>query len=60
MSLEDKMKAAAKNIEGKIQEAVGEVTGDPKQKMEGQKKQAEAEIQQGIENKKDQVKKMID
>ncbi|MFY7802134.1 MAG: CsbD family protein [Limnoraphis robusta] len=60
MSLEDKMKAAAKNIEGKIQEAVGEVTGDPKQKMEGQKKQAEAEIQQGIENIKDQVKKMID
>jgi uncharacterized protein YjbJ (UPF0337 family) len=60
MSLEDKMKAAAKNIEGKIQEAVGEVTGDPKQKMEGQKKQAEAEIQHGIENIKDQVKKMID
>lgn len=60
MSLEDKIKATAKNIEGKIQEAVGEVTGDPKQKMEGQKKQAEAEIQQGIENIKDQVKKLID
>ncbi|MEA5500955.1 CsbD family protein [Limnoraphis robusta Tam1] len=60
MSLEDKIKAAAKNIEGKIQEAVGEVTGDPKQKMEGQKKQAEAEIQHTVENLKDQAKKLID
>ncbi|MCG5060984.1 MAG: CsbD family protein [Limnoraphis sp. WC205] len=60
MSLEDKMKAAAKNIEGKIQEAVGEVTGDPKQKVEGQRKQAEAEIQHTVENLKDQAKKLID
>ena len=60
MSLEYKMKAAAKNIEGKIQEAVGEVTGDPKQKVEGQRKQAEAEIQHTVENLKDQAKKLID
>ncbi|MFZ1026665.1 MAG: CsbD family protein [Limnoraphis robusta] len=60
MSLEDKIKATAKNIEGKIQEAVGEVTGDPKHKMEGQKKQAEAEIQHTVENLKDQAKKLID
>lgn len=31
MSIEDKIKAAAKNIEGKIQEAVGEVTGNPEE-----------------------------
>lgn len=60
MSLEDRAKAAAKNIEGKAQEALGEITGDPQQKMEGQKKQAEAEVQQTVENLKDQAKKMID
>ncbi|WP_413165415.1 CsbD family protein [Capilliphycus salinus ALCB114379] len=60
MSLEDKIKATAKNIEGKVQEAVGEITGDPEQKMEGKRKQAEAEIQHGIENLKDKAKKLID
>ncbi|MEH1814228.1 MAG: CsbD family protein, partial [Nostoc sp.] len=29
MSIEDRAKAFAKNVEGKVQEAVGEVTGDP-------------------------------
>ncbi|MEB3282022.1 MAG: CsbD family protein [Lyngbya sp.] len=60
MSLEDRIKATAKNIEGKVQEAVGEITGDPQQKMEGQKKQAEAEVQQAVENLKDKAKKLID
>ncbi len=60
MSLEDRAKAVAKNIEGKVQEAVGEITGDPQQKVEGQKKQAEAEIQHTVENLKDQAKKLID
>lgn len=35
MSLEDRVKATAKNIEGKVQEAVGELTGDPKAQAEG-------------------------
>ncbi|MDY7020339.1 MAG: CsbD family protein [Cyanobacteriota bacterium] len=60
MSLEDRVKATAKNLEGKAQEALGEVTGDPEQKLEGQKKQAEAEVQQSVENLKDKAKKMID
>ncbi|EAW37025.1 CsbD family protein [Lyngbya sp. PCC 8106] len=60
MSLEDQAKAAAKNIEGKAQEALGAITGDPKQKMEGQKKQAEAKAQQAVENLKDKAKKLID
>ena len=29
MSLENRVKATAKNIEGKIQETVGDITGDP-------------------------------
>jgi len=60
MSLEDRVKAAAKNIEGKLQEAVGDVTGDPKAKAEGQGKQAEANIRNTVEDVKDEVKKIID
>ncbi|MGB3691979.1 MAG: CsbD family protein [Spirulinaceae cyanobacterium] len=60
MSIEDRAKATAKNIEGKVQEAVGEVTGDPEDKAEGQAKQAEAEIEHSVENVKDKLKKAID
>jgi uncharacterized protein YjbJ (UPF0337 family) len=59
MSLEDKVKAAAKNIEGKLQEAVGEVTGNPQDKAEGKAKQAEAEVRNGVENVKDKAKEII-
>ncbi|MGF1491233.1 MAG: CsbD family protein [Microcoleaceae cyanobacterium] len=60
MSIEDKAKATAKNIEGKAQEAMGEVTGDPKDKAEGQAKQTEAQVEHSVENVKDQAKKAID
>ncbi len=60
MSIEDRMKATAKNVEGKIQEAVGEVTGNPQDKVEGQDKQAEAQVQHSVENVKDNIKKAID
>lgn len=53
MGIEDKAKASAKNIEGKLQEFVGDVTGDPNQQMEGQAKQAEAQIRHTTENAKD-------
>lgn len=56
MSLEEKAKVAAKNIEGKITEAVGKVTGDLDTQLEGQSKQAEAEIRQVAEETKDQEK----
>lgn len=60
MSLEDRAKATAKNIEGKVQEAVGNLTGDPKDQAEGKEKQAEAQVRHTVENVKDEVKKMID
>ncbi len=60
MSAEDKAKATAKNVEGKIQEAAGNVTGDPETKAEGKAKQAEAEVRHSVENVKDKVKKAID
>ncbi len=60
MSIEDRAKAIGKNIEGKAQEAVGEVTGDPQDKAEGKAKQAEAKVRHGVEDAKDEVKKAID
>jgi uncharacterized protein YjbJ (UPF0337 family) len=59
MSIEDRVKAAARNIEGKIQEAAGEVTGDPEDKTEGKAKQAEAEARNAVENVKDKAKEII-
>ena len=60
MSLQDKAKAIAKNIEGKVQEAVGEITGDPQQKAEGKAKQVQAQAMNVVENAKDKAKKFID
>ncbi|RUR87185.1 hypothetical protein DSM107007_17980 [Nostoc sp. PCC 7120 = FACHB-418] len=60
MSLEDRAKATGKNIEGKAQEALGNVTGDPEDKAEGKAKQAESEVRHGVEDVKDNVKKKID
>jgi uncharacterized protein YjbJ (UPF0337 family) len=60
MSLDDKVKAAAKNVEGKAQEALGNVTGDPEDKAEGKAKQAEANARNAVEDGKDAVKKAID
>jgi uncharacterized protein YjbJ (UPF0337 family) len=56
MSLENKAKATAKNIEGKAQEAVGNLTGDPKTQAAGKGKQAEAKVRHAVEDVKDEVK----
>jgi uncharacterized protein YjbJ (UPF0337 family) len=60
MSTEDRAKATAKNLEGKAQAAMGEVTGDSKDKAAGEAKQGEAKAQNAVEDAKDQVKKAID
>ena len=60
MSTEDRAKATAKNIEGKSQEAMGNITGDTEDQAEGKAKQTEAEARHTVENAKDKVKKAID
>ncbi|MEH1872657.1 CsbD family protein [Nostoc sp.] len=60
MSVEKRVEATAKNIEGKIQEVVGEITGNPQDKTEGQTKQAEAQVAHTVENIKDELKKALD
>ena len=60
MSTEDRVNATAKNIEGKAQEAIGNVTGDQKDQAEGKAKQAEASAQHAVEDGKDAIKDAID
>lgn len=60
MSTEDRVQATAKNIEGNLQEAMGNVTGDPKDKAEGKAKQAEAQARHATEDLKDKAKEAID
>ncbi|PSB22847.1 CsbD family protein [filamentous cyanobacterium CCP2] len=60
MSLEDRAKATGKNLEGKAQEAKGNITGDEKDKVEGKAKQGEASVRHGVEDVKDDVKRAID
>lgn len=60
MSTEDRAKATGKNIEGAAQEALGNVTGDPKDKAEGKAKQAEAQAGHAVEDVKDEIKKKLD
>ncbi len=60
MSTEDRAKATGKNLEGKAQEAIGKVTGDPKDQSEGKAKQAEAKTRHAAEDVKDEVKKAVD
>jgi len=44
MSIEKRLKAAGKDLQGKAQEAIGEITGNPQDKLEGQARQVEAEV----------------
>lgn len=60
MSIEDRAKAVAKNIEGKVQEAASEITGDPQDKAEGQAKQEQAAAMHLKEDLKDKAKEVID
>lgn len=60
MSLQERAKAAAKNVEGKVQEAVGNITDNPEQQAEGQAKQAEADARNTVENVKDKAKDVKD
>ncbi len=60
MSFKDHAKATAKNVEGKAQEGLGNLSGDPKDKEEGKRKQVQAEVTHTVEDTKDELKKTID
>jgi uncharacterized protein YjbJ (UPF0337 family) len=58
-TLKDKAEIVAKDIEGKLQEAKGSVTGDPIDKVSGEVKQATAALDSKIEDVKDNIKKSL-
>ncbi|MFQ4136822.1 CsbD family protein [Nodosilinea sp. PGN35] len=60
MSIEDRAKATAKDLEGKVQEGAGKVTGDREAQAKGKAKQAESDVRHGVEDAKDNVKRAID
>lgn len=60
MSIKDRAKATAKNVEGKVQEALGNAIGNPEAESEGKAKQAEAKISHTTEDVKDEAKKIAE
>jgi uncharacterized protein YjbJ (UPF0337 family) len=51
----NRVEAVTKNIEGKAQEALGDITNDPKNQMMGKAKQAESQVRNAVEDSKDAV-----
>ncbi|AFZ14337.1 hypothetical protein Cri9333_3512 [Crinalium epipsammum PCC 9333] len=60
MSIEDRAEAVAKNIEGKVQAAMGEMTGSEKDKIEGHHKQDQAAALHLKEDIKDKAKEIVE
>lgn len=56
MSTEEKGKATGENLMGKAKEALGNITGDPETKAEGQADQAKGQARHAKEDVKDNVK----
>jgi uncharacterized protein YjbJ (UPF0337 family) len=56
MSFEKDMKATAKNMEGKAQETIGNITGDKKDQLAGKAKQAQASGEHAVEDLRDAVR----
>lgn len=59
MSLEDKIKAAAKSMEGKLESAAGELTGDNQMKVEGELKQVQANVMDAAADLKGKAQNVI-
>jgi len=60
MSIEDKAKAAAKDLEGKAQETIGKATDNKEAQAKGKAKQVEASATKAKENAKDTIKDAVD
>jgi uncharacterized protein YjbJ (UPF0337 family) len=60
MSIKDRADATAKNVEGKLQEATGKVTGNTSDEVKGKAKQGQAKAEHARGDVKDEVKRAID
>ncbi len=59
VKLPERVNAATKNIEGKTQEAIGNVTGDSRDQVTGKAKQMESKTRNLMEDAKDKLKDML-
>ena len=50
-----RVKAGAKDLEGKTQETIGKVTGNQGDRLAGKEKQVEAKVRNSVENVKDKA-----
>lgn len=60
MGLDDRAKAAAKDVEGKVQEAAGKATDNKEAQAKGKAKQVEASATNAAEDVKDGIKDAVD
>ena len=60
MGLDDKINAAAKDREGRVQAAAGELTGDERMKLEGDAKQLQAKVIDAAGDLKDKAQDVTD
>jgi uncharacterized protein YjbJ (UPF0337 family) len=58
MTLEDKIKAAAKDAEGRLQAAAGAISGDQQLQAEGEAKQVQAQLIDAAGTVKDNVQQI--
>ena len=58
MTLEDKIKATAKDAEGRLQAAAGEITGNEQMQTEGEAKQVQAQLIDAAGTVKDKVQQV--
>lgn len=56
MNMEDKIKNAAQDAKGKVNEAVGDARGNEQQRQEGKADQTKADLKNAGENVKDAFK----
>jgi len=60
MTLEDKIKATAKDAEGRLQAAAGAISGDEQLQAEGEAKQVQAQLMDAAGTVKDKVQQVAD
>lgn len=60
MSLQEKAKATAENLEGKTRDAMGEMAGDPEEQAKGTAKQIDAQTRHAAENLKEEIDRKLD
>jgi uncharacterized protein YjbJ (UPF0337 family) len=58
MTLVDKIKATAKDAEGRLQAAAGEITGNEQMQTEGEAKQVQAQLIDAAGTVKDKVQQV--